>query len=155
MKNACEYFWCVGTLDVFWWSAGLWLIWCSPHHHNNAWAPPRAPSPWSPRAHDKHTMRRLECDCNTLHLHKISMPAALAPTFAHISLWRWMDQAVDLIYHLMNNVCYGNWIGLLDINVSSSISAGSARTVDQIKSHHPCAHVGTNSLMSSNLYTWW
>lgn len=40
-----------------------WVIWFFSHHHNNNVSTPLgAPSPWSPLTHDKHTMRRLECD---------------------------------------------------------------------------------------------
>lgn len=36
----------------------------------------------------------------------------------------------------MNNVCSANWIGLLGINVCSSINDGLAKVGNQTKSHH-------------------
>lgn len=61
-----------------------------------------------------------------------------------------MNETVDLIYYLMNNACGSNWIGLLGVNVCSSVNAGFAKTGYHTKSH-PRGHVVTNCLISLNL----
>lgn len=83
-----------------------WAIWCFSHHHNNVSPPPRAPSPWSPLTHDKHTKSRLERD-------EPHAPArALIPVANLVTVSRFFfdaerrkttKTAVDLIYCLINN----------------------------------------------------
>lgn len=83
-----------------------WAIWCLSHHHNNVSPPPRAPSPWSPLTHDKHTKSRLERDEPHAPARAL-IPVTNLVTVSRVSFeaeWRKTSKtAVDLIYCLINN----------------------------------------------------
>lgn len=104
--------------------------------------PPRALSPWSPLAHDKHTMRADACTCTS---------STACYTLCHIcTCFLWMSETVDLIYDLMNNVCGSNWMGLLGINVCSSFSA----VFDKSNNNKKIKKTGLNPPTCTCWYKW-